>query len=112
MVVGLFVIVSAALPCGKRHAFLDLGANDGQSLTWFETQMLRQTDVAYTHVTAFELNPMFESVLRSTLRRLPGGTLEGAAAWVEDGTMEANIQLPGSRTAVKGQGRIRTCFDF
>ncbi|KAL1500037.1 hypothetical protein AB1Y20_012714 [Prymnesium parvum] len=92
----------AGLPCGSNRAFIDLGANDGQSLTWFERKLLHQTRVPYTAVYAFEMNPYFEEPLQLVLRRLPNGELVRAAAWTRDGTMEANMQLPGSRTAVKG----------
>ena len=91
-----------ALPCGKNRAFVDLGANDGQSLSWFEAELLHRSPTPYTSVTAFEMNPAFEAVLRQTLSRLPAGRLERAAAWVEEGSMEAHLQLPGSRTATKG----------
>jgi hypothetical protein len=93
---------SATLPCGSNRVFIDLGANDGQSLTWFEQRLLRRANTPYTAVYAFEMNPYFECPLRTVLARLPGGSLEHAAAWVKEGTMEANMQLPGSRTAVKG----------
>ena len=91
----------AALPCGKNRAFIDLGANDGQSLSWFEAELLHRSPTPYTSVTAFEMNPAFEAVLRQTLSRLPAGRLEKAAAWIEEGSMEAHLQLPGSRTATK-----------
>ena len=94
--------VVPALPCGKNRAFVDLGANDGQSLSWFEAELLHRSPTPYTSVTAFEMNPAFEAVLRQTLSRLPAGRLERAAAWVEEGSMEAHLQLPGSRTATKG----------
>ncbi|KAL3928909.1 MAG: hypothetical protein SGPRY_002192 [Prymnesium sp.] len=121
--------------CGSRRAFVDLGANDGQSLGWFERNHLKPSS-PYTAVYAFEMNPYFEPSLRASLSRLPGGQLERAAAWVRDGTMQAHMQaccsafspiscwachieawecihwmcgahahsldLPGSRTAVKG----------
>ena len=91
----------AALPCGKNRAFIDLGANDGQSLSWFEAELLHRSPTPYTSVTAFEMNPAFEAVLRQTLSRLPAGRLEKAAAWIEEGSIEAHLQLPGSRTATK-----------
>ena len=81
-----------ALPCGKNRAFIDLGANDGQSLSWFEAELLHRSPTPYTSVTAFEMNPAFEAVLRQTLSRLPAGRLERAAAWVEEGSMEAHLQ--------------------
>ena len=91
----------AALPCGKNRAFVDLGANDGQSLSWFEAELLHRSPTPYTSVTAFEMNPAFEAVLRQTLNRLTAGRLEKAAAWVKEGSMDAHLQLPGSRTATK-----------
>ena len=84
--------VVPALPCGKNRAFVDLGANDGQSLSWFEAELLHRSPTPYTSVTAFEMNPAFEAVLRQTLSRLPAGRLERAAAWVEEGSMEAHLQ--------------------
>ena len=56
--------VVPALPCGKNRAFVDLGANDGQSLSWFEAELLHRSPTPYTSVTAFEMNPAFEAVLR------------------------------------------------
>ena len=55
----------------------------------------------YTSVVAFEMNPAFASVLRGLLRGMAGGELVAAAAWTTQGTMKANMQLPGSRTATK-----------
>jgi hypothetical protein len=65
--------------CGARRAFIDLGANDGQSLRWFERTLAARS--AFTSVTAFEMNSAFEPALRAILTRLPGGTLQRAAAW-------------------------------
>lgn len=90
---------SELLQCGQRRAFIDMGANDGQSLLWFERQQLASG--RYNAVFAFEMNPAFVSVLRTILKRMPGGQLEEAAVWKGDGSMEANLQLPGSRTAIK-----------
>ena len=47
------------------------------------------------------MNPVFAPVLHTLLRPW-GGTLVAAAAWTSDGSMVANLQLPGSRTASKG----------
>lgn len=89
------------LPCGKRRAFVDLGANDGQSLEWFRKHWEPRAPAAFTTVVAFELNPVFAPVLRGLLARWEG-TLVGAAAWTSDGEMAATIQQPGSRVASKG----------
>ena len=83
---------ATALPCGTNRAFIDLGANDGQSLLWFKQKLLRKAPTPYTAVYAFEMNPYFGSPLRSILSRLPGGELVHAAAWVSEGSMEANMQ--------------------
>ena len=58
-----------ALPCGSNRAFVDLGANDGQSLAWFERNLLRSSASTspYTSVTAFEMNPHFQEPLRVKL---------------------------------------------
>ena len=79
-----------------------MGANDGQSLAWFERNMLRAATRPYTSVTAFEMNPAFHAPLNAILSRLPGGKLEAKAVWTSDGTMEALMQLPGSRVGSKG----------
>mmetsp|Transcript_16941 Transcript_16941/g.36708 ORF Transcript_16941/g.36708 Transcript_16941/m.36708 type:complete len:253 (+) Transcript_16941:98-856(+) len=94
------LVCASALPCGENRAFIDLGANDGQSLQWFD-RVIRPGAQPYTSVTAFELNGAFAPVLGALLRRMPSGSLVQAAAWVRDGEMEASLQLPGSRTAVK-----------
>lgn len=94
-------LAALGLPCGQNRAFVDLGANDGQSLTWFGQHWAPRAPTRFTSVTAFEMNPVFEPVLRSLLRPW-GGTLVSAAAWTSDGSMVANLQLPGSRTAIKG----------
>ena len=97
---GVEAVTADAAGCGSRRAFIDLGANDGQSLRWFERNIAG--NLRYTSVTAFEMNPAFAPVLQGLLRRLPGGKLERAAAWVRDGEMSAFMQLPGSRTGSKG----------
>ena len=84
--------MTSALPCGSNRAFIDLGANDGQSLSWFEQSLLHRAPTPYTAVYAFEMNPYFEAPLRAILGRLPGGSYEHAAAWVSEGSMEANMQ--------------------
>jgi len=86
--------------CGSRRAFLDLGANDGQSLARFHSDWQPRAATPYTHVVAFEMNSAFRDVLLEALRPLQG-TLEMAAVWISDGTMIANMQTPGSRTATK-----------
>jgi hypothetical protein len=90
-----------ALPCGQNRAFLDLGANDGQSLTWFARHWAPKSSSRFTSVTAFEMNSVFQPVLQALLKPWDG-TLVAAAAWIVDGSMQANLQLPGSRTASKG----------
>lgn len=92
--------------CGSRRAFIDLGANDGQSLRWFRSHrvMMRIGEAPYTTVIALEMNPAFGASLREELARMPGSVqteLLQAAAWVRDGSMEAQMQLVGSRTASK-----------
>ena len=87
--------------CGTRRAFIDLGANDGQSLQWFEKNVAAVAEKPYTQVVAFEMNPAFKPVLKSILARLPGGELERAAAFTRSGEMEAAMQLPGGRTGSK-----------
>ena len=86
--------------CGSRRAFLDLGANDGASLSRFRSDLQPRAATPYTHVVAFEMNSAFRDVLLEALRPLHG-TLEMAAVWISDGTMIANMQTPGSRTATK-----------
>ena len=92
----------AALPCGKNRAFIDLGANDGQSLSWFEAELLHRSPTPYTSVTAFEMNPAFEAVLRQTLSRLPVQTaaadtppraseLAGEVQWWHEGPHRHNL---------------------
>lgn len=93
MVCLLVLLLNAALPCGQNRAFIDLGANDGQSLVWFEKKILRNSPTPYTAVYAFEMNQHFVEPLTSILGRLPNGVLESAAAWVSDGVMEANMQV-------------------
>ena len=92
---------STTQPCGSNVAFVDLGANDGQSLTWFRQHWAPRSPKAFTDVVAFEMNPHFEPVLRTLLQPW-GGTLVPAAAWTSNGSLNANLQLPGSRTATKG----------
>ena len=87
--------------CGTRRAFIDLGANDGQSLQWFEKNVAAVAEKPYTQVVAFEMTPAFKPVLKSILARLPGGELERAAAFTRSGEMEAAMQLPGGRTGSK-----------
>lgn len=80
--------------CGTRNAFVDVGANDGQSLE----AVARSRARPFTSFAAFELNPAFAPVLRERLARLPGGesnALVQAAAWVREGTIEVDLQLPG-----------------
>lgn len=89
------------MPCGQNRAFLDLGANDGQSLTWFARHWAPKSSSRFTSVTAFEMNSVFQPVLQALLKPWDG-TLVAAAAWIVDGSMQANLQLPGSRTASKG----------
>ena len=98
----IFVVTSVtALPCGENRAFVDLGANDGQSLSWFAKHIAPRAPSKFTSVTAFEMNPVFAPVLTQLLQPW-GGTLEAAAAWTADGSLSANMQMPGSRTATKG----------
>ena len=67
----LFLSSALALPCGQNREFIDLGANDGQSLSWFKTNWMQQAGAKrYTGVTAFEMNPVFEPVLQSWLKKL------------------------------------------
>ena len=99
--ITLFPGVVPALPCGKNRAFVDLGANDGQSLSWFEAELLHRSPTPYTSVTAFEMNPAFEAVLRQTLSRLPAGRLEKAAAWVEEKHNKAPMAVPCCSLPVK-----------
>ena len=94
-------VSSSSSVCGQRRAFLDCGANDGQSLRWFERNIMGQSSSPYTDVVAFEMNPFFVPDLTALLQRLPRGQLEQAAVWTQDGFMDAHMQLPGSRTAVK-----------
>lgn len=93
--------LSAALPCSQNHVFVDLGANDGQSLTWFARHWVPRAVSKFTSVVAFEMNPVFAPVLQTLLKPW-GGELVAAAAWTSDGSMAATLQQPGSRTAVKG----------
>ena len=95
----LGAVSSAALECGKNHAWVDAGANDGQSLSWFARN--RYSSGRYTAVVAFEMNPLFQPSLQTVLRPLHG-ELELGAVWTNDGTMSANMQTPKSRTAMKG----------
>ena len=103
MVLPLLWLLTAAtaLPCGQRRAFIDLGANDGQSLTWFAKHWAPRAQSKFTAVFAFEMNPVFVPVLKALLQPW-SGELVAAAAWTSDGTLVANLQLPGSRTATKG----------
>jgi len=96
----LVVTLTTALPCGQNRAFVDLGANDGQSLTWFAKHIAPKSESKFTSVAAFEMNPVFAPVLKPLLQPW-GGTLEAAAAWTAEGTMTAYMQQPGSRTATK-----------
>lgn len=86
--------------CGTRHAFLDLGANDGQSLGKFRRDWLPLARGPYTHVVAFEMNTFFRHALQAALQPLTGELVEGAV-WTTDGSMTANMQMPGSRVASK-----------
>jgi FkbM family methyltransferase len=88
-------------PCGSNVAFIDLGANDGQSLTWFKRHWAPRSARAFNDVVAFEMNPHFAPVLQALLKPW-NGLLMPAAAWTSDGSLSANLQQPGSRTAVKG----------
>ena len=101
LLVALRSAAVVALPCGENRAFVDLGANDGQSLTWFAKQWAPRAKGKFTSVTAFEMNAVFAEPLRMLLAPW-GGSLEMAAAWTADGSMTANMQLPGSRVATKG----------
>ena len=69
-------LASRTANCGTRRAFIDLGANDGQSLQWFEKNVAAVAEKPYTQVVAFEMNPAFKPVLKSILARLPGGELK------------------------------------
>ena len=94
-------------PCGQNHVFLDLGANDGQSLVWFHKHIMPQAaQRPYTSTVAFEMNALFTPALDKVLKQLRasglGTTLELGAVWTADGVMTANMQQPGSRTASKG----------
>ena len=91
---------AASTECGSRRVFVDLGANDGQSLLWFEKTMHQKAP--FTDVWAFEMNPSFRAPLTAILARFPKAGLEQAAAWTQDGAMSALMQLPGSRTGSKG----------
>ena len=97
---GASVAASEGKPaCGERRVFLDLGANDGQSLR----RVVRASATPYTDVVLFEMNEHFHPTLRALLDALPASTrtsLQHAAAWVSDGAMDARMQLPGSRTGV------------
>lgn len=80
---------------------LPVGANDGQSLTWFQKHWAPLSPRPFTSVTAFEMNSVFDPVLKTLLARW-NGDLVTAAAWTSDGFMQANLQLPGSRVGSKG----------
>ena len=96
IVMPLFLgsVSGAPSACGSRRAFVDVGANDGQSLE----AVTRSSSEAYTAYTAFELNPAFAPVLQRRLAKLPQGTLVQAAAWVRDGQIDVDLQIPASRS--------------
>ena len=90
--------------CGETHAFVDLGANDGQSLQWFRRNWAAPAAAAaqpYNFVAAFEMNSHFSPVLRTELARWPDSALMIGAAWTTDGDMDASMQQPNSRTGYK-----------
>lgn len=93
------LLFATSLPCGENRAFIDLGANDGQSLQWFGKHWATQNKI--NAVTAFEMNGVFADPLRQLLKPW-NGALEAAAAWTVDGDMPANMQQIGSRTSTKG----------
>ena len=82
-------LAKTPLPCGENVVFLDLGANDGQSLTWFRKHWAPASKRKFTDVFAFEMNPVFADGLRQLLKPWDG-TLIAAAAWTSDGTLTAN----------------------
>lgn len=86
--------------CGSQHAFIDLGANDGQSLLRFQRDWLTRTKVPFTSIHAFEMNSLFVPSLEAVLRPMKGRLILGAA-WTADGTTTASMQQPGARTAIK-----------
>ena len=68
--------------CGARKVFVDLGANDGQSLRWFARRHLQHagssnsgggstSSAPFTSVVLFEMNPAFEAALLAELASLP-----------------------------------------
>lgn len=85
--------------CGERREYVDVGANDGQSLE----AVIALSPRAYTGYVAFEFNPAFGSTLNDQLSKLPGGTLVPAAAWVSEGEIEVKLQTPAT-----GQQRATT----
>ena len=85
--------------CGARREVVDLGANDGRGIAELEPLT---ADALLTAVTAFEMNPGFESILRGKLARFPGGELVQAAAWTHARGIDAELQLPGQLSAVRG----------
>ena len=90
--------------CGETHAFVDLGANDGQSLQWFRRNWAAPAAAAaqpYNFVAAFEMNSHFSPVLRTELARWPDSALMIGAAWTTNGDMDASMQQPNSRTGYK-----------
>ena len=89
-----------ALPCGQNRAFVDLGANDGQSLKWFGKNWAPKAPSKFTAVYAFEMNPAFAPALQQLVKPW-NGELVPAAAWTVDGSMTANMQMPGSRVGSK-----------
>ena len=101
-----FVTVTACAVdtrCGAAKAFVDLGANDGQSLQWFRRNWAEPAAAAspYTFVAAFEMNSYFSPVLRDELARWPASELMVGAAWTTDGEQAASMQQPGSRVGSK-----------
>ena len=71
--------------CGARKVFVDLGANDGQSLRWFARRHFQPpaagsgrsaaarfaSSAPFTAVVLFEMNPAFEAALLAELACLP-----------------------------------------